>query len=481
MALLDSIRNLFGRKSQPSAPPAAGPVPAPLLPGEIAGASSERGIRANPEDSLRYAYRRMWVDPDLRAAIIDIRRMDALDGRVKKIHQRTARAAAKGGVLLHLPTPNKRLSRMWEAFARRLHLYRREKLESDVRGLMMEGNLPMQWILGGGQVVGCARMPAETIVPLVTPAGRFQNPAKAYEQWDLANGAVVATFGLWQLTVGRVGPANYDDWGSLGRPYLDASRTIWQKLTMTEEDLVIRRTMRAPLRMVHVLEGATSEQLAEYRQQVEADQSRGNYSDYYLNRKGSVSPVQGDASLDQIADVAHLLDGFFAGAPAPKGLFGYVGDLARDVLEDLKKDYYEELDALQDNVAYVYEQGFRLELLLAGINPDAYEFTVQFAERRTDTPNQRADLALKLQGLGASTVTCFEHAGLDVAQELSRLEEQHKHDDPYPEGDEGGGPPEPPAADEDLEVPPRSPGGPRVSITPGNQRKGESGTTISNR
>lgn len=479
MALLDTIRNLFGRKAQPvpTPAPAPQPVPAPLLPGEIAGHSSEIGVRANPEDSLRYAYRRMWVDPDLRSAIMDIRRMDALDGRVKKIHQRTARAAAKGGVLLHMPTPNKRLSRMWEAWARRLHVYRREKLESDIRGLMMEGNLPMQWIVGDGQVVGCARMPAETIVPLVTPAGRFESPAKAYEQWDLANGRVVATFGLWQLTVGRVGPASYDDWGSLGRPYLDASRSVWQQLRMTEEDLVIRRTMRAPLRMAHVLEGATTEQLDEYRQRVESDQSSGSYKDYYLNRKGSVTPIQGDANLDQIADVAHLLDGFFSGAPAPKGLFGYVGDLARDVLEDLKKDYFEELDALQDNVAYVYEQGFRLELLLAGINPDAYEFTVQFAERRTDTPNQRADLALKLQGLGASRVTCWEAAGLDVAQEQQRVEDERESVDPYPHGDEGGAP----AGEDGLDLPPARQGAPRVSITPGNARKGESGTAISNR
>lgn len=477
MALLDTIRNLFGRKAQLPAPaPAAQPVPAPLLPGEVAGASSERGMRANPEDALKYAYRRMWVDPDLRSAIMDIRRMDALDGRVKKIHQRTARAAAKGGVLLQMPTPHQRLGRMWEAYARRLHLYRREKLESDIRGLMMEGNLPMQWIVAGGQVIGCARMPAETIVPIVTPAGRFEDPKRAYEQWDLANGVVVATFGLWQLTVGRVGPANYDDWGALGRPYLDASRSVWQQLRMTEEDLVIRRTMRAPLRMVHVLEGATEEQVREYRQGVEADQSAGSYKDYYLNRKGSVSPVQGDANLDQIADVAHLLDGFFSGAPAPKGLFGYVGDLARDVLEDLKKDYFEELDALQDNAAYVYEQGFRLELLLAGINPDAHEFTVQFAERRTDTPNQRADLALKLQGLGASRVTCWEAAGLDVAQEQQRVDDERTEADPYPDGDDGGGP-----ADDGHDHPPARAGAPRVSITPGNARKGESGTAISNR
>lgn len=458
MALLDSIRNLFGRKSSAT--------PAPRLPGELWPGSTETGLRADPEAALKYQYRRMWVDPDLRSAIVDLRRMDAVDGRVKRIHARTARAAAKGGVLLHCPTTNKRLARLWEQFARRTELYRREKLESDLRGLMMEGNLPIQWVIADGQVVAGVRMPSETIVPVVTEAGRFKDVRKAYEQWDLANGKITATFALWQLTLARLAPANYDDWGALGRPYLDASREVWQKLRMTEEDLVIRRTTRAPLRMVHVLEGYTEEQMAAYRSTVERDQARGNYTDYYLNKKGAVSPVQGDANLDQIADVAYLIDTFFAGSPAPKGLFGYVDDLARDVLEDLKRDYFEELDALQDTAAYGYEQGFRLELLLAGINPDAIDFTVRFAERRTDTPNQRADLALKLQGLGASRTTCFEAAGLEVAQELERVEEERGHNDPYPEGDDGGAPADPAA--------------PQVSITPGNARKGESATAITN-
>src|SRR3546814_1627187 len=100
-------------------------------------------------------------------------------------------------------------------------------------------------------------------------------------------------------------------------------------------------------------------------------------------------------SSDLIADVSHLLETFFTGAPAPKGLFGYAGDLSRDILDDLKADYYDELDALQDTCSYVYELGFRMELLMKGINPDAVDFDVNFAERRTDSPNQRADRALK--------------------------------------------------------------------------------------
>ena len=438
------------------------PSQATELPGEPVRPSTERGSRTTPENQVKYLYRSMWTDPALRAAILDIRYMDQIDPRVKRIHRRTSLAAVKGGLLLKTSSANRRLRKAWEGFERRLQLNRLEKLKSDARGLLMEGNLPLQWVLGPDKrVAACVRMPSETIVPRVTPAGTFKDPAAAYDQYDLTSGRVIATFPLWQLSLVRLTPDNYDDHGSMGRPYLDATREVWKKLRMTEEDLVIRRRTRAPLRLVHTLEGANEEELEKYRAQVEEDQTEIT-TDFYLNRKGGVQAVQGDASLDQIADVVHLLDTFFAGAPAPKGLFGYTEGLNRDILEDLKRDYFEEIDALQDTQAFVYELGFRLDLLLQGVNPDSYDFSVQFAERRTDTPNQRADLALKFQALGASRETVWRTAGMDPAAELAQREAEASSNDPYPEPDNMGS-------------------GPRVAVTPGNQRKGESSTTISTR
>ncbi len=433
--------------------------------GQLPPGHSEIGYRTTPENSLKYLYRVMWVDPDVRQAILDIREMDRLDGRVKKIHTRMARTAVKGGVILQMTKENKRLQRLWGAFHQRLQLHRQEKLESDARGLVMEGNLPVQWVLGpDNRVVAAVRMPSETILPKVGANGTFLDAREAYEQYDVPSGRRIAVFPLWQLTLVRLTPDNFDDLGAMGRPYLDASRAVWRKLNMTEEDLVIRRRQRAPLRMAHVLEGASEDDLRKYRMQVEEDQSSIT-TDYFLNKKGGVQAIQGDANLDEIADVAHLLDTFFAGAPAPKGLFGYVSDLSRDILEDLKKDYFDEIDALQDTLSFAYHMGFCLELLLQGINPDDYQFDVVFAERRTDTPNQRADLALKYQALGLPKSSTWEAAGLNTSEIRERLEEEANRNDPYPEPDKinAGG------------------GTPRVSVTPGNRRKGESAVDISTR
>lgn len=441
--------------------------PAPEIPNEgaaRAAPSSEIGRRPNPEDQLKYLYRMMWVDPDLRQAILDIREMDRLDGRVKRIHARVARDVIKGGLVMQLAEGSDQISGLWDAYQRRLQLNRVEKLKSDAAGLVKEGNLPMQWVLDkDNNVVSGVRMPSDTILPNVDQSGRFKDVTRAYIQMDVGTGVELAAFPLWQMFMSRFDPDNFDDMGSLGRPFLDASRTTWRKVMMTEEDLVIRRRTRAPLRLAHVLKGASDADLEKYRAQVEKDQGEIT-TDFYMNRDGGVSAVQGDSNLDQTKDIVHLLDTFFSGSPLPKGMMGYTDGMARDILEDLKRDYYDEIDVMQDTLSFGYEQGFRLDLLLKGINPDDHDFTITFAERRTETPNQTTDRALKLQALGLPSGMVWEELGYDAAYIRKRKEWEAKNFDPYPNPDQ---------ITPRLRVP-------DVKITPGNGRKGDSATSISN-
>jgi len=437
-----------------------------LWPGESSG--FERGSRATPEASMDYLYRLLWVDPAQRQAILDIRDMDRRDGRVKRIHARVARDVVKGGLVFSQITPSDTLRREWEDYARRLQLTRAEKLRSDARGLVMEGAACLQWVLDdGSNVVAAVRMPSETIIPQVATNGQFKDPRRAYVQFDPVQGRELAAFALYQLTMARFDPDSFDDMGSLGRPFLDATRETWKKLRMTEEDLVIRRRQRAPLRTAHVLEGADQATLDAYRASVERDQTQIT-TDYFLNRKGSVTAVQGDANLDQIGDVVHLLETFFAGSPLPKALMGYAGDAARDILEDLKRDYYEEVDSLQDTLAFGYDQGFRLHLLLKGINPDAEDYWVKFAERRTETPNQTTDRALKWQAMGMPRGLIWEEMGYNPQDIRARLDQEAKDGNPYPDPAAIGAPGRP---------------APGIKVTPGNAPKGESATsaTHSNR
>ena len=382
--------------------------------------NTRSGTTVNSENIAERIYNELYISPDYKLSVYNIREMDRVDPRVKRIHRKMARDATKNGI----------------------------RLRNVVSGL---------------------RMPAETILPDTLPTGQLKSIASAYKQLDPVGGyQIIANFAFWQLAMGRIDPDNYDDFGCPGRPYLDATRKTWRQLQMTEDDLVIRRRTRAPQRFSHVLDGATAEELAKYKSTIESNKGLMT-TDFYANHKGGVTGVNGDANLDQINDVVHLLDTFFSGAPAPKGLFGYSEGLSRDILEDLKKDYFEEIEGLQDTISQVYFEGFRLQLLLAGINPDSYNFNVQFTERKTETRNQKADLALKYQALGVPDSLVWETAGFEPAYVMDKIKDQKRSGDPYP-GEED---------DEDGTSTNDNPK-PRVTVTPNNQPKGESATYVQN-
>jgi hypothetical protein len=439
----------------------------------------EQGHRLPSDLALRRLYSQFAISTELRHKILTIRDMEAKDGRVKNIHGRVARDMVRGGLVAQFPetASSQTLKREWDAFHTRLELNRVAKLRSDARGLVAEGNLPLQIVLDSDLTVAAAiRMPAETIVPMVDTTGRFKDPRAAYEQRDIMTGSTIATFAAWQLQLARFDPLSYDDMGEMGRPFLDATLSTWRKLVMTEEDLVVRRRQRAPLRLSHVLEGADEPALETYRKTVEGEKGLVT-TDFYSTRKGGVTAIQGDANLDQIEDVVHLLDTFFAGTPLPKALMGYTGNVARDVLEDLKRDYYDEIDHLQDTLAVEYELVFRIHLLLKGIVPGPHEFKLRYSERRTETPNQVADLALKLMALGFPPPVVWGEMGYDPAEVLAAVEQWRERDDPYPTLNR---PPMPPEEGEGAAAgqPAGAKGAPgstaAVKVTPSNARKGES-------
>jgi hypothetical protein len=408
-------------------------TPTIILPPGYTDRNTKRGQYGNavkPADTWRTLYRRTWVDTDLRVIIEKIREMDGQNGkvgdpRVKRIHSNTSTYIAKGGLSLFGAEREPRIMREWRLFQRRLRLDTIPKLKSDARQFVLQGNLALELLTDGDTVTGLASLPADTIVPNVDERGRIPDPKKAYIQWDVYNGFAETTFSLGTLLLARLDPPNYDDLGAFGRPMLDASRDVYEKLIFSEEKLVQRRASRASLRLAHIMEGVTTEELEAYRQTIEANQYQGHDTDYFMNRKGAIQPVQGDAALSDIGDVIHLMNIFFASAPAPSGLFGWGQELSRDVLQELKDAFFVEVDAYQEHIATVYQEAFEIQLALKCIDPLNYDFYVEYNEPRTLSDNQRADLALKDQALGMPRTTVIRTRGFNPAeiQELVRAED----------------------------------------------------------
>lgn len=401
-----------------------------------------------------------WLlnDYGIRDSIPLIRNMHDTDGLVSELHNRTARLCAKGGILLKINGAHRDdLSQQFKEFIHNNGLDNREKLESDARGLLMEGSLALETLVKNGRVVGLLRLPVDTFTPITGKNGRIKDDKKAYCQRNETEGELIY-WPKWAIRWVRANPINFDDQSSLGIPYFHPSRKQWKKLTSTENDMFIRRKNRSPLRWLHHLPGFDKTELKHYR--MEDEQRRLDPErDFYMNQ-GEVKAIQGDANLGEIDDVFYSLERVFAGLSAPLSLFGFSDRISRDILEDLKRDYFDYIDTLQDTISRAYHEAFLLDCLLSGINVKPTDFIVMYKERKTMTDNQLCDLALKKQALGVSQQTIFETINLDYQVELERKKAESQNGDPY-------------ANDFD---PTNSN---QVSITPGNAKKGESATTIS--
>ena len=221
MGIFDAIANFFSGSGK-----SASAVDNTVSSGGKTTTDSEKGRRATQENQTKAAYAYLTVDYALRATIQDIRLMDRSDGRVKRVHNRVARDVTRGGLVMQHDDPNSKIAKEWDAFRLRLNLHKAEKLKSDARGLVIEGNLPYQWVVDPTlrAVVAGVRMPTESIRPNVGVNGRFTDMSKAYTQMDLSTGNELCHFGLWQMTLARLDPDNYDDMLCMGRPFVDASR-----------------------------------------------------------------------------------------------------------------------------------------------------------------------------------------------------------------------------------------------------------------
>lgn len=399
------------------------------------GHTSEAGTFPEDQSGKRNPYLAFQIDHEQSSVLADIDKMDKEDGRVKRIHSKIARDATRGGLHFSRKTGEKNLRLVDEAkgFVKRCDLNKRKKVKGHARFLVKDGEIFLQWIVDDSlNVIGVRRLPAATIRPNVDKTGTFRSLDRAYLQYDPMTNKEIAAFAFWQITHTAL-DNNPDDPGDRGRPWLDASRVTWKKLTMTEEDLVIRRRTRAPQRRLHILEGATDEELAAYEKKDSdtlAHPMKVN-SDYYSNKKGSIQTLEGDANLDQIKDVQELKDDFFAGTGIHKHLFGYAGNINRDIYEDTLEAYYEILEEIQETLADGYEEGLRLQFLLRGINADGHEWDLKFKGRKVESDNQRSDRMLKHQAMGIPDEMVWEQLGYSVEKVLAARQRSVKRDDPY--------------------------------------------------
>jgi hypothetical protein len=237
---------------------------------------------------------------------------------------------------------------------------------------------------------------------------RFVDPTRAYwwadaAWWGLEAPRDAVWFAQWQIIHARW---DHDEGSRYGIPLFASAIAAFRRYSEGETDIAVRRKTRAGMKYLHVVEGASEPELDAYKERNQEALSNpfAAVADYYTNKAGSITAIQGDANMQQIADVVHHIRSFWTASPVPMSLIGYGQDLNRDVLDKQKEQYDEELRVV---TRWVEDEIVRpvidRQLLLAGILPETANYQIVWSSKKVVTAamlRDAADAALRFRTLG---------------------------------------------------------------------------------
>lgn len=248
-------------------------------------------------------------------------------------------------------------------------------------GLLEDGDLFISPILQGEGITRLQILPTLSIERIEDDRGLHPDVTAAFRQIDVHSRQEITTFPLWQVNHVRY-DLRLNRGDKYGRSQYLQARLPGKYLGMTENDLVIRRKTRAPLRFHH--EVGTAEQpsdwadVTKYKAENSLDkpQNQRVTTDFFSNGKVKINALDGDANLSEIEDVEHLQNVYMFRLGRPKGLTGFGEGINRDVLEEQLAEYHKYLRSLR-NLLWNGDGGVYsglkaicdFALSLAGINP----------------------------------------------------------------------------------------------------------------
>lgn len=344
---------------------------------------------------------RVGLERGRRAQVERSRKMYAEDGRYEGILSTLARDATKGGFKLEFETDNGgEAADIAAAMTKRLKLVKR--LDDWARLSFRDGESFLEVAVSSDrEIAHVSRKPTLNMFRNSNKMDGFDDPAMAYWYSDkaflLTPPKDALWFADWQIVHARW---SHDEGDRYGRPLMASGHKAWKYFTQGEEDLVKRRMARATMRYVHVVEGDEFEIEAYRKRNRAALNPNAVVADFFSNRPGGISALQGDNNIGMIEDLVHHIDTWWIGSPVPKALLGYGKDLNRDVLQEQKQQYDETLDSVKEWVGdQLVRPLLELEWLLHGIVPEFLDYTISWETKAIITPDDILKIAQAAQVL----------------------------------------------------------------------------------
>lgn len=354
------------------------------------------------------ALKRFEAETGRRAIVKTCRKMYETDARAKKHIRTLARDIVGRGFTVSV-VGNAEAEEVARALQERLKLTAR--LDDWIRLTVRDGDSFLEaGVNERMEIVEVTRKPTLQMHRNSDEFDRFPDPGRAFwwadELWAGPEAPPDAVwFAEWQVVHVRW---DHDEGSRYGTPMFAAGTGAWKRVTEGEIDIAVRRKTRAGMKYVHVLEGASPEDLETYKEKNKdaLDNPFAAVADFFMNRKGAIEAVQGDAKLAEIGDVEHHIATWLMESPVPMELLGYGQNLNRDVLKEKKEEYDEILEGLR---GWAEEELIKpllcLQWLLAGIWPAGLSYSIKWRSKQVISATDVRDVAdamLKLTALGVN-------------------------------------------------------------------------------
>ena len=386
MALRRFVSNIFRRQEKPETT---------STPAETRDMSGVAGLE------------RLQVERGRIATVKICREMYAGDPRAQKMHRVLARDLVRGGFVVKCDNPDA-LAIVTEMQTR---LSLNQKCEDFTRLTARDGDSFIEiGVDAGMSIAELTRKPTLKMRRHTDAADRFRDPAKAFwmdasDFGQLEPDAHAIWFAEWQMLHLRW---NHDEENRYGTAMMSSATKAYRRVDEGELDVSVRRKTRSGVRYHHYVEGGQADVEAYQKVNKRALETPfAAIADYFSNKKGGIEVIEGEGTaLNAIDDIRHHIETMATAGEVPLGLLGYGQNLNRDILEDQKAQYNENLEQGREWLTDQFLKPlFERAWLLKGIYPPSLTYSITWRPRVTLTPvliRDLADALLKLKLLQVS-------------------------------------------------------------------------------
>ena len=378
------------------------------------------------------------VRRDRHSELMEVRKMVKNDPRWSRMTYKLASDAAyKSFSVVVESADGKRQQKAAQAVIDRTRflIEDKKKLRGWIKGLLRDGDLFLQLMVDTEtrEITKVKKLAAEITHTRMNAEGEFPEDKKPYYQQSHRNPIDAdREFEKWEIVHLKW---NSEDGEQYGESMLAPSRLAWRRLESGENDLAIRRKIRAGLKRQHKIgtdqNPSTPEQVDAYKEEQKETLSRPTdpTQDIFTNHLVDIKTLMGDETIGDIEDLKWTEGLFSIATGIPQALLSGGRETATNftVIKEQEEDYLRVVGDIDEVMEEAFRFIFDLALLLKGINPDSVVYVFNWGAKDREDIDRKVLRAERLQGIGFSFETVFKAVdldGVDYEEELERIKKQ---------------------------------------------------------